>query len=223
MSEIHSATLLFLELCSMCMPAGSAAPKSPPPGFVRLADVAPTIVQDMRYASADNFTGRPVPGYKAGQCWLRREVALALAAAQKDAEAQGLSLIVYDCYRPERATKAFVVWAQDATDQAMKQAFYPRIDKSALFEQGYISKTSTHSLGIAVDLGFISLDFGTPFDLFDATSSTKHPQVDAAAKANREKLLVLMRKHGFENFEKEWWHFTFKGVDDAKPLDVEIE
>ena len=57
-----------------------------PPGFVRLADISPAIKQDIRYATASNFTGRPVPGYGAAQCWLRREAAEALARVQAAAE-----------------------------------------------------------------------------------------------------------------------------------------
>jgi len=70
-----------------------------PPHFVRLADVAPSIRQEIRYANSDNFTGRPVPVYAAAECWLRKEAALALAAVQTDALKQGLKLVVYDCYR----------------------------------------------------------------------------------------------------------------------------
>ena len=51
--------------------AGQAIAGGPPAGFTRLADVAPEIKQDMRYAGANNFTGHPVPGYGAPRCWLR--------------------------------------------------------------------------------------------------------------------------------------------------------
>lgn len=202
--------------------AKCAAEGDPPPEFVRLADVAPRIAQDMRYAGAENFTGRPVPGYCAAQCWLRREVAEALAGVQKDAEAAGRSLIVYDCYRPQRATRAFMAWAADPSDEAMKAAYYPRLDKASLFELGYIAKESAHSTGVAVDLALAGLDFGTPFDLFDAASGTHHARIADIAKQNRATLIALMRRHGFVNFDKEWWHFTFEGLDDVRPHDFEV-
>jgi D-alanyl-D-alanine dipeptidase len=164
----------------------------PPPDFVRLADIAPHIRQDMRYAGSENFLGRPVPGYCAAQCWLRREAAEALAAVAKDAEATGLSLVVYDCYRPQRATRAFIAWAADPSDQAQKGAYYPQLDKAALFDLGYIARESAHSTGIAVDLALVGLDFGTPL------------------------------RHGFVNFDKEWWHFTLEGLDDVRPHDFEV-
>ncbi len=141
---------------------------------MRLADIVPAIKEDMRYAGQENFIGRPVPGYRRPHCWLRREVAEALAAVAKEAQAQGFRLVVYDCYRPQRATQAFIAWAGDDKDQAMKQAYYPQIDKKEIFAQGYIAKESTHSLGIAVDIAFLDQDFGTPFDLFDEASATDY-------------------------------------------------
>jgi D-alanyl-D-alanine dipeptidase len=222
MIEFHYAAVSLMALCSGCLTAGAAAAKEPPPGFVRLADIAPKIVQDMRYASSNNFTGRPVPGYRAGQCWLRREVAEALAAVQLEAEREGLRLIVYDCYRPQRATKAFIAWAVDPNDQAMKAAYYPHLDKTKLFELGYIAKASTHSQGIAVDLAFEGQEFGTPFDLFDPKSATMDPAIEGAARVNRDKLLALMKRHGFTNLKEEWWHFSFDALRDAPPSDVVI-
>jgi zinc D-Ala-D-Ala dipeptidase len=217
---IGASTLLAL--CAECL-AASAAAGSLPPGFVRLSDVAPTIVQDMRYAGAENFTGRPVAGYGAPQCWLRREAAAALAAAADATAREGLELVVYDCYRPPSATRAFVQWAQDPADQRMKGAYYPQIDKRALFALGYIAKSSTHSRGIAVDIGFKGKDFGTPFDRFDPRSATRHPAISGEARANRLRLAALMREHGFENLPGEWWHFTFSALKDAPFVDVEIE
>jgi zinc D-Ala-D-Ala dipeptidase len=213
----------WLALCAGCVPANAATAGAPPPGFVRLADVAPAIAQDMRYAGSDNFTGRPVPGYGAAQCWLRQEVAAALAAAAEEAARDGLKLVVYDCYRPPRATAAFLQWAGDAADQQMKRAYYPDIDKADLFELGYIAKISTHSRGIAVDLGFLGRDFGTPFDRFDVASATHHPSIIGEAKANRLRLEALMRRHGFENLRNEWWHFTFSALKEAPVVEAEIK
>src|SRR4029079_5436532 len=63
-----------------------------PGGFVYLRDVDPSILQDMRYASANNFTGRRLAGYEAGECVVKREVAQALSRVQQEVKAQGLSL-----------------------------------------------------------------------------------------------------------------------------------
>jgi D-alanyl-D-alanine dipeptidase len=207
---------LLLSLNSAPAPAAD-----PPPGFVRLADLAPGVLQEMRYAGPDNFTGSPVPGYRAPQCWLRTEAARALARAQALAHRRGYDLVVYDCYRPKRAVAAFVAWSKD-DDQTTKVAYYPNVEKRTLFSEGYIAENSTHSTGFAVDIGVKGWDFGAPFDFFDKRSWTK-ANVPKSARSNREKLVALMRGVGFENYPREWWHFTFKRPGKAEALDAEIE
>jgi D-alanyl-D-alanine dipeptidase len=200
-------------------PVSSAAQL--PPDFSRLADVAPRIAQDMRYAGAHNFTGKSVPGYKAAQCWLQTDAARALAKAQEDAHARGFDLVVYDCYRPKRAVAAFLDWSRN-DDQSTKREHYPRVAKRALFAEGYIAENSTHTTGFAVDLGVKGWDFGAPFDFFDKRSWTKAP-VSRKAHKRREALVALMKRHGFTNYPREWWHFTFNGADGAPSYDAEIE
>ena len=80
----------------------------------------------MRYAGPDNFTGKPVPGYGAAECVLQAAAAKALARAQVEAQRLGLSLKVYDCYRPVRAVRAFVAWAAAPEDGRTKH-YYPRL------------------------------------------------------------------------------------------------
>lgn len=198
-----------------------------PPGFVRLAEVAPSILQDMRYAGDHNFTGRSVPGYEAADCWLHKAAALALARVAVKAEGQDLVLVVYEGYRPQRATDAFVIWAADPADEITKAAYYPNIDKSRLFAEGYIGPKSYHSTGLAVDVGLArrdgtALDFGTHFDLFDLRSATAHPALDDAARVNRARLVSLMDAENFENYPREWWHFRLRGFPGAATYDLPI-
>lgn len=213
-------------LVALALLVPPAARADPPAGFVRLADVAPGIAQDMRYAGAENFTGRPVPGYARADCWLARAAAEALAKAQAAAAREGLQLVVFDCYRPQKATDAFVKWSRAAGDQGRKADYYPAIDKSELFAKGYIGAKSGHSLGATVDLGLMKdgapLDFGSPFDLFDPRSATGSDAVPAPARANRARLRALMARHGFANYPREWWHYTLTGAKGLKPLDVDI-
>ena len=142
---------------------------------------------------------------------------------QSDASKQGLTLVVYDCYRPQRATRAFIEWAMDNDDQAMKDHFYPAIDKRTLFSRGYIGRQSSHSTGLSVDLAIDGLDFGTPFDFFDPRSSTGSKLVTAAAATNRKKLQELMLHRGFSNYSREWWHFTYTGARGSKSWDMEVK
>ena len=126
-------------------------------GFVYLRDVDPTILQDMRYAGTDNFTGHAVNGYDAPECVLVREAAEALKAVQAELKAKGLSLKVYDCYRPARAVKAFVDWSKLPDDPKAKSTYYPALPKSALFPD-YIALVSGHSRGATMDLTLVPLD-----------------------------------------------------------------
>ena len=134
----------------------------PPPGFVDLAQVAPAIVVQMRYAGAQNFLGRPVHGYAAARCWLSRPAAEALARVAQDLAGRGLGLMVYDCYRPQRAVDDFVAWAQGARrwrrdPRAARKRHYPAVPKAELFHRGYIALRSGHTRGSTVDLTLIAL------------------------------------------------------------------
>ncbi|MFK0254901.1 M15 family metallopeptidase [Streptomyces sp. NPDC090445] len=197
--------------CVVVLAGGSGAP-----GFVVLAEVDPTIVQDMRYATPRNFTGRVVDGYEEPVCLLARSAAEALRRAQRVLLARGYSLLVYDCYRPQRAVDLFVRWAGDPGDQGTKAEFYPRVDKARLIPDGYIAEKSGHSRGSTVDVALVRLplrrpvDMGTPFDLFDPLSHTDDPRVPAAARANRQLLKRVLAAEGFVNLPEEWWHHTFK-------------
>ena len=127
-----------------------------PENFVYLRDIDPTILQDMRYAGPGNFTGAPVPGYDAPECVLVRPAAEALAAVQADLRVKGLTLKVYDCYRPARAVASFVDWARAPDEPAAKTTYYPNLPKAALFPD-YIATRSGHSRGATVDLTLVPI------------------------------------------------------------------
>ncbi|WP_373037637.1 M15 family metallopeptidase [Streptomyces sp. NRRL S-448] len=226
--------------------AATAGASAPPPGakapraFVALSSVDPTILQDMRYVHPHNFVGEPVDGYRQPVCILTRPAAEALHRAQVSLLRQGYSLKVYDCYRPQRAVDHFVRWAEDLGDERRKAEFYPRVDKSRLFEDGYIAKKSGHSRGSTLDVTLVrlpalpaprprpgqesvpcyapraerypdnSVDMGTGFDCFDTLSHTDDPRVQGAQRANRDLLRSALTAEGFVNLPEEWWHFTHK-------------
>ena len=195
----------------------TACASGPQPAFVRLADLAPGIAQDLRYAGADNFVGAKVDGYERPVCLLSAEAAEALAAVQQDLAPQGLGLRVFDCYRPARAVAHFARWARDLSDQRTKSEYYPRVEKPQLFAEGYIAERSSHSRGSTVDVTLVGLradgslaelEMGTPFDLFDPRSATASPEVFESARANRERLRAALARRGFVNLPQEWWHYT---------------
>jgi D-alanyl-D-alanine dipeptidase len=146
-------------------PVMRAEPRDPlPDGFVYLRDVDPTILQEMRYATAYNFVGERIDGYDEAECVLTEEAARALAQVQADLRPRRLSLKVYDCYRPQRAVVHFVRWIRlvdrpgyEGDDEAMKEAFFPAVEKRRLFREGYIARRSGHSRGSTVDLTVVRL------------------------------------------------------------------
>lgn len=188
--------------------------------FVDIGRVIPSAFLDIRYATANNFTGKPVRGYDAPKCLLTRQAADALAEVQKEFKKFSLSLVIFDCYRPTRAVANFVEWAKNPSDPGRKMEYYPDVDKKDLFKEGYIAERSGHSRGSTVDLTIVGvskelldavyIDMGTSFDFFGPLSHTANPSIDMQQKMDRLLLKAVMEKHGFVNYDKEWWHFTLK-------------
>lgn len=225
-------TALFL----IAFAAPAIATETMPEDFVYLRDVDPTIVQEIRYAGNQNFTGAPVPGYQAGECVLVRQAAEALKRVQVSLSTKGLTLKVYDCYRPVQAVTSFVAWAKEPDDPKAKATYYPNLAKRALFPD-YIATRSGHSRGATVDLTIEplnakpgsdktesqsctapqtesapdgSLAMGTSFDCFDVKANTETPGLTEEEQSNRTALVEAMKAEGFENYPMEWWHFTYK-------------
>ncbi|MGQ0712644.1 MAG: M15 family metallopeptidase [Gemmatimonadaceae bacterium] len=174
---------------------------------VRLID--PTIMVEARYATANNFTGAPLPGYESNRALLRREAAAAIGRVQSRARYDGYALKIFDAYRPVRATLAMVEWTE-------------RAGRQDLLRDGYIASRSRHNLGLAVDLTLIDgsgaeVDMGTPFDTFSEAAHTANGTGQIAL--NRALLLRLMQAEGFTNYEKEWWHFSY---DASNPLRFDL-
>jgi D-alanyl-D-alanine dipeptidase len=183
---------------------------SPKEDFVYLHDIEPSIIQEIRYAGEDNFIGKPILGYNDPKCILTKSAARSLAAVQAELKQYAMGLRVYDCYRPQRAVDSFVLWAKDLNDNKMKSEFYPHVDKTNLFRDGYIAAKSGHSRGSTVDLTINNLDFGTTFDYFDPLAHTANPEITKLQKQNRLLLKLIMEKNGFKNLPEEWWHYTLK-------------
>ena len=178
--------------------------------LVDVQSLDPTIQVDMRYRNADNFTGAPIPGYIGNHALLRREAALALVRVQASLKAQGLTLLVWDAYRPVRATLAMVAWTQ-------------KVHREDLVRDGYISDRSKHNLGVAIDLTLVGsatnqqLDMGTRHDSFATEAHTAN--ATGLVAQNRKTLVDAMARQGFTNYDMEWWHFSF---DVQNPLRFDL-
>ena len=187
-----------------------------PSGFVLLADYVPSIVQEIRYYSTYNFIGDRIDGYEEPVALLTLEAARALKAVSAEMMVQGYRLKIFDAYRPAMAVKHFVLWGIEDLDLRMKPFFYPDLDKTDLFQTGYIASQSSHSRGSTVDLTLLDMstgkevDMGSPFDLFDEVSHPDYRGITDEQYDNRMLLRNVMIRNGFEPIFCEWWHFTLK-------------
>lgn len=188
-----------------------------PNGFIYLNQICPSIKQDLKYASEDNFTGTIVKGYNKNTAILTSEAATSLSRVQKELELKGKSLLIWDAYRPTRAVDFFLEWEHLPDEIHIKEKFYPNLTKEDLFNTGFIAPGhSTHSRGSTVDLTIIDsisgkeLNMGTDFDFFGEETYTDNKNIPQEAQDNRKYFVNLMDKYGFENYPKEWWHFTLR-------------
>ena len=199
------------------MPISSANPLWSPdqPSFVRIDQLIPDIIIDLKYAGCDNFIGAVVDGYEQAEALLSRPAAEALARVAADLRQQNLRIKIFDAYRPQRAVEHFLRWANSAEDHRTKAHFYPALEKPQLFEQGYLFSRSSHSRGSTVDLTLVDergeeLDMGTIFDFFGPQSWPESADVSPRQRANRDRLQRVMQRHGFVGVREEWWHFTLR-------------
>jgi D-alanyl-D-alanine dipeptidase len=148
----------------------AASAETLPGGFVYLREIDPTIIQDIRYAGANNFVGWPLKGYDAAECVVTREVGLKLKAIQQDLAGRKLSLKMLDCYRPVRAVADMVAWSKNGQKNGQEtvadRRFNPAFSRRDLFRLGYIATHSQHSTGAALDLTLVDLkaDNSAAFD-----------------------------------------------------------
>lgn len=183
-----------------------------PRGWSDLRDVS-GLRFDIAYATPRNFTGAVVPGYEAPGAWLHARAAEALAQAHRALSSNGLGILVFDAYRPRRASEHFVQWAQ-------------KNGRADLVRDGFIAEHSLHNRGVALDLGLYRLDtrdavdMGGPFDSFDERAHFTH--AEGPALEARRHLRRVMEDREFRPYGKEWWHFTFaaEGFQAPAALDV---
>lgn len=181
----------------------------PPAELVDIVAFVPYVRLSIGYATADNFTGAPLPGYGAAGAWLHPAATDGLAQVALELADEGLGLVVFDAYRPRRASVAMVAWARANG----------RMD---LLRDGWVAARSQHNRGLAIDVGLVqlqdgtSLDMGTPWDAF--TADARAFAVDGEPGKRRERLRAAMQRHGFTPYDGEWWHFTWTAK--APELDV---
>jgi D-alanyl-D-alanine dipeptidase len=181
-------------------------------GLDDLREHAAALQVDLRYATADNFTGERLPGYCVAAPFLRERAARALARAERKLNADGLGLRILDAYRPSRASRAMVRWAR-------------RTGREHLLN-GWIAARSNHNRGAAVDLTLVRLEtgrelgMGTAYDAFSSRSATT--AVGGKPLRNRLRLKRALEAEGFRNYRREWWHYDFPSELGAPRLDIAL-
>jgi D-alanyl-D-alanine dipeptidase len=167
--------------------------------------MVPHIQVDLKYATADNFTGQIV--YDFQQCLVLEEVAIGLQKVQAELETIGLGLKIWDGFRPMAAQWKFWELVPD---------------------ERYIShpaKGGRHTRGTAVDVTLVSKDgqellMPSGFDDFSEKAHRDYRGATEEEMANRELLQTVMEKHGFVGFATEWWHFDLIGWEKRLPLSL---
>ncbi len=180
--------------------------------LVRVQNVIPSIVIDIKYATNDNFTGQVL--YPSAECYLLEHVANALKEVQDELNAQGFGLKIWDAYRPFSVQK--IMW--DVVKDTPNQQY---VANPAM--------GGKHTRGTAVDLTLVFLSTGhelpmpTPFDDFTERAWRASMDCSYVAQVNRRLLETVMHKHGFVGIPHEWWHFDYQDWRDHEPLDIDFD
>ncbi|MEC3992582.1 D-Ala-D-Ala dipeptidase VanX [Actinacidiphila sp. DG2A-62] len=184
--------------------------------FVFIDACLPGVRWDAKYATWDNFTGKPVDGYLANRVVGTRALCAALERAREEAAARGFGLLLWDAYRPQRAVDCFLRWSRLPEDGRTKLRHYPNIDRAGMFDHGYVAAKSGHSRGSTVDLTLYHLSggelaaMGGDHDLMDPVSHHGAHGITRAEERNREHLRAVMEASGFSPYASEWWHYTLR-------------
>lgn len=177
--------------------------------MVDVAQVCPTIVIELRYATARNVTGKAIYPAQA-RCLVRKSVAERLQRVQEELRTLKLRLKIWDAYRP--------AWAQQVLWDAIKNPDY--VGEPA-------RGGSLHTFGAGVDVTLVDargreLKMPTDFDDFTPAASTRYRGTDPIIAANLQTLQRTMSRAGFWVLRDEWWHFVSEDVKSFAPIDIPL-
>ncbi|MGI1659282.1 MAG: D-Ala-D-Ala dipeptidase VanX [Desulfitobacterium sp.] len=184
--------------------------------FVYVDEFVAGIRWDAKYATWDNFTGKPVEGYAVNRIVGSRALCSSLEKARDKAASLGFGLLLWDGYRPQSAVDSFLRWSKQPEDGRTKGKHYPNLGRAEIVEKGYVAAKSGHSRGSAIDLTLYHLadetllPMGGSFDLMDSISHHGAKEIGKVEARNRQYLCSIMEACGFVPFPSEWWHYTLK-------------
>lgn len=185
-------------------PVTTPAPTQPPleitqpepqdDDFVRVIDYIPDMAVELRYATEHNFTGQRI--YSFSQVWLRYGTVKKLMAAQEELRQQGLSLKLWDGFRPPSAQ--FRLWDVCPDPKYVSDP-----------HKGFSSHSRGNTVDITlVDAGGKELQMPSGFDDFSPLADRDYSDCPQEAAENAKLLEQLMLRHGFKPYSGEWWHYT---------------
>jgi len=206
-NQVKKWTRLWIILTALVglVPAYLQAEESITSELVDIQSFIPQIQVDLKYATTDNFTGQTVYNFQC--CLLHKQAALQLRNVQAELETLGLSLKVWDGFRPVAAQWKF--WELVPDERYVSD---PR-------------KGGRHTRGTAVDLTLITKDgqellMPSDFDDFSEKAHRNYREASEEAIKNREFLQEIMEKHGFVGLPTEWWHFDLIGWENYPPINI---
>ncbi len=179
--------------------------------LVEVIKLDPTLKLDVRYATKNNFLGKPV--YKVAKAFLQKPVAEDLVKVNKEIKKDGYGLLIFDGYRPWSVTKLF--WDEIHLEKR-KFVADPKIG-------------SIHNRGCAVDLTLYDLKSGKEVKMpseYDTFSEAAYPGFMGGIseeRSRRDFLIKVMENHNFTVHMNEWWHFDHRDCDKYAILDISIE
>ena len=184
-------------------------------GLVRIKDLDDSIIIDLKYATADNFTGQVI--YPAAVGVIKRETGKRLVEAHKIFREKGLTIKVWDAYRPFSYQQR--LW------EAFPDPRYVIKPESTPPASGFRAR---HNNGMSVDITLVDetgreLEMPTGFDDFTESASPEAEGMSPEARANVDLLISVMRSAGFEVAPTEWWHFNDITGEPSPYLDVPLE
>jgi D-alanyl-D-alanine dipeptidase len=177
--------------------------------LVNVATIYPPLLQEIRYATACNFTGQVLYPFPAA--FVHRDVAAALQRVQQDLRKEGLCLKIFDGYRP--GSIQFKMW---------------ELVRDERYVSDPIKGKGKHTRGTAVDVTLVDrlgneLAMPTVYDDFSEKAHRSSATWTKEQRTNSLKLEAVMKKHGFIPFPFEWWHFDYVGWENYPSLDISFE
>lgn len=167
--------------------------------MIRLLDLDADFIIDLRYATADNFTGVQV--YRSTECWVDAHTAQILIQAKNIFKAAGYRVKIWDAYRPIRAQRKF--WEILPDDNFVARP--PEVAKIKTFRP-------SHMNGMCVDVTLTNMDgtdieMPSPFDTMNERAALSCKRNSAVGRKNASYLKEVMESVGFQAYKGEWWHF----------------